>query len=133
MSNLFAHKVCSLWPIKMTLSVAITLGQSGSGCNGNEGVLHIPQISKAGDLPLDCLMSYLGHLLEREVLILQSQPNGLTYCGNFSLSSGKIYCTAWNWNEKRSFSASGALESNIKPCQRAPKKEAIWKKFDGPK
>ena len=28
----------------------MTLGQSGPGSNGNEGVLHIPQISKAGAL-----------------------------------------------------------------------------------
>ena len=33
----------SIWPIDRTLSVATTLGQSGPGSNGSEGVLHIPQ------------------------------------------------------------------------------------------
>ena len=58
-SNLFAHIVCSIWPIDRTLSGAT----SEYGSSGNEGVLLIPQISKAGDLPSDCLMSYLQHSL----------------------------------------------------------------------
>ena len=37
-----------------------TPDQRGPGSNGNEGVIHIPQISKAGALPSDCLMSYPG-------------------------------------------------------------------------
>ena len=51
----------SIWPIDMTLPGATTLGQSGSGSHGNEGVLHISQSSSIiGDLP-DCLVPYLGH------------------------------------------------------------------------
>ena len=46
-----------------TLSGATTLGQSGPGSNGNEGVLRIPQISKAGSSPSYGLISYPGHLL----------------------------------------------------------------------
>ena len=34
-----------IWPIDKTLSSAITLGQIGPGSDGNEEVLHIPQIS----------------------------------------------------------------------------------------
>ena len=34
-------------PIDRTLSGATTSGQSGPRSNGNEGLLHIPQISKA--------------------------------------------------------------------------------------
>ena len=48
----------------MALSGATTPGQSGPGSDGNEGVLHIPQIfSTAGTSPSDCLVSYPGHLL----------------------------------------------------------------------
>ena len=52
-------------PIDRTLSNATTLGQSGTGSNGNEGVLCIPQSSSiTGTSPPDCLVSYLGHSLE---------------------------------------------------------------------
>ena len=48
----------------MTLSVAITLSQSGPGINGNKGVLHIPQSSSiTGTSPSDYLVSYLRHSL----------------------------------------------------------------------
>ena len=44
-----------------TLSGAITLGQSGIGSNGNEGVLRIPLSSSiTGTSPSDCLVSYPG-------------------------------------------------------------------------
>ena len=33
----------SIWPIDGSLTGTTTLGQSGPGSNGNEGVLHIPQ------------------------------------------------------------------------------------------
>ena len=52
------------------LSDASTLGQSRSGRNGNEGVLHIPQISKAGVLLSNGLMSYSRHSFEGGVLPL---------------------------------------------------------------
>ena len=52
----------SIWPIDRTLSGATTLGQSGPGSDGNEGVLHFPQISSiSGTSPSDCLVSYTGH------------------------------------------------------------------------
>ena len=54
------HTVCSIWPIDWTLSGATTLGQSGPGSNGNERVLHIPQIFKAGTLLSDDSMLYSG-------------------------------------------------------------------------
>ena len=57
------YTVYSIKPIDRTLSRATTPGQSGSGSNGNEGVLFIPQISKVGALQSDGLMSYLGHSL----------------------------------------------------------------------
>ena len=44
----------SIGPIDRVLSGATTLGQSGSGSNGNEGVLYIPQSSSiTGTSPLD--------------------------------------------------------------------------------
>ena len=51
------HTVCSIWPIERTLFGATTPGQRGSGSNGNEGVLHIPQISSY------CFISYPGYSL----------------------------------------------------------------------
>ena len=55
------HTVCSIWPIDKTLSGATNPGQSEPGSNGNEGVLHISQISKSGASPSDGFMSYPGH------------------------------------------------------------------------
>ena len=55
----------SIWPRDRILSGATTPGQRGSGRNGNEGVLRIPQsfsITEAS--PSDCLVSYLGHSLK---------------------------------------------------------------------
>ena len=60
--------VCSIWPKGRTILGATTPGQSEPGRNGNEEVLCIPQSSKAGSSPSDCLMSYLGHLLKGELL-----------------------------------------------------------------
>ena len=52
----------SIWPIDRTISGATTSGQSGSGSDGNEGVLCIPQSSSiTGASPSDCLESYLEH------------------------------------------------------------------------
>ena len=54
-----------MWPIDRTLLGATTLGQSGPGSDGHEGVLRIPQSSSiTGASPSDCLVSYPGHLLE---------------------------------------------------------------------
>ena len=47
----------SIWPLHWTLFGAIILGQSGPGSNGNES----SNIIKAS--LLDCLVSYLRHLL----------------------------------------------------------------------
>ena len=55
--------LCSIWPINETISGGTTPGQHGHGSNGNEGVLFIPQISKAGASWLDSLMLYPGHSL----------------------------------------------------------------------
>ena len=81
-NHLFAHSLkgqtSSIWPIDMTLSGATTLGQSRPGSNGNEGILHIPQSSRAGTSPSDCLMSYPGHL-GVEVLLLCKDAVGVFY------------------------------------------------------
>ncbi len=44
-------RISSIWPIDRALSGVTTQGQSGPGSDGNEGVLQIPQISKAGTSP----------------------------------------------------------------------------------
>ena len=41
--------------------------------NGNEGVLHIPQISKTGTSPSDCLLSKLGYSLEESYCSAEMQ------------------------------------------------------------
>ena len=46
------------------LSGATTLSQSIPGSNGNEGVIHIPQMSQAGASLADCLMSYPGYIYD---------------------------------------------------------------------
>ena len=54
----------SIWPLDRALLDATTPGQSGSGSDGNEGVLCIPQSSSiTGTSPSDCLVSYPGHSL----------------------------------------------------------------------
>ena len=54
----------SIWPIDRTLSGATTPGQSGTGSNGNEGVLLIPESNSiTGTSPSDCLVSHPGHSL----------------------------------------------------------------------
>ena len=62
-SHLFAHIFCSIWPIDRSLSGSTTPGQNEPGSNDNEGVLHSPQIFKAGTSPSDGLISYQGHTL----------------------------------------------------------------------
>ena len=55
----------SIWPIDRTLPGATTPSQSGPGSDGNKETLRIPQSSSiTGNSPSDCLVSYLGHLLE---------------------------------------------------------------------
>ena len=76
---------CSLRLIDRTLSGATTPGQSGLGSNGNEGILHFPQISKAGALPSDSLMWYPGHSMEG---LYPSAEMQLMYC-----------TTSANWDE----------------------------------
>ena len=57
-------QVSSIWSIERTLSGATTPGQSGSGSDGNEGVLCIPQNSNITETsPSDCLVSYQAHAL----------------------------------------------------------------------
>ena len=63
----------------------LTPGQSLSGSNGYEQVLHITQSSSSGASPSNSLLTYLGHLLARGLTpllqcsrrILMSHPTGL--------------------------------------------------------
>ena len=78
--------VTSIEPIDRTLSGVTALVQSGSGSDGNEGLLHIPQSSSITEAsPSDSLMSYqdthwgrLTPMQRSSWCILQPQPNGLT-------------------------------------------------------
>ena len=54
----------SIWLIDRTLSGSTTPRQSEPESDDNEGVHHILQSSSIiGNLPSDCLVSYLGHWL----------------------------------------------------------------------
>ena len=60
----------SIWTIDRTLLDATTPGQSGTGSNGNKGVLCIPQSSNiTGALPSD-FVSYPGHILVVVVVVV---------------------------------------------------------------
>ena len=60
----FSAQFSSIWPIARILSGATTPSQTGPGSDGNEGVLHIPQISSITGTSLsDCFVSHPGHLL----------------------------------------------------------------------
>ncbi len=64
----------------MTQSGPTTLGQSGPGYDGNEGVLRIPQISSISGTSLsECLVSYPGPICRNPVGVFYS-PSPL---GNF--------------------------------------------------
>ena len=48
----------------MTLPGTTTLGQSGPGSDGSDGLFHVPKSSSiTGTSPSDCLVSYPGHSL----------------------------------------------------------------------
>ena len=60
------------------LSGATILGLSGSGSNGNGGVLCIPQSSSiTGTSQSDCLVSYIGHSVRRVLPLAEKQS---VYC-----------------------------------------------------
>ena len=64
----------SFLPIDRSLSGATTLGQSGPGSNGIDGVLHIPQSSSITEAsPSDCSVSYPGHSLGKSCFSAEMQ------------------------------------------------------------
>ena len=64
----------SIWLRDRTQSNATTQGQSGSGSDGNEGVLQIPQSSSITEAsPSDFLVSYQGHSLGESYLSAEIQ------------------------------------------------------------
>ena len=82
------------WPIDRTLSGATTLGHSGSGSNGNEGVLHIPQsITKAASS--DSLVSYPGHSLGESYPSAEMQSVYFTAPINWAKN---IWVTVISWD-----------------------------------
>ena len=76
----------SIWLIDRTLSGATSPSLSGPESDGNEGVLCI-----LGILTLDCLVSYLGHLLreggaylsaEKQLVYSTAPANWANFCLN---------------------------------------------------
>ena len=60
------------------LSGTTTPRQSGSGSDGKEKVLHIPQSSSiTGASPSDCLVSYLGYSLQGEGSYTSSEKQSM--------------------------------------------------------
>ena len=66
------HTVCSIWFIDRTLSGTNTQGQSRPGSNDNEGVLHIPQSSKA-------FHGLLHFTLDMYLIMLTVKQGGIKY------------------------------------------------------
>ena len=65
----------SIWSIDWTLSGATTPGQSGSGSDGNEGVVRIPQISSIIETsPSNFLVSWGTKILPSIWLTLVNAP-----------------------------------------------------------
>ena len=48
-----------LYGFKWTLTSTTSLGQSGPGNDGNEGVLHTPQSSRTGHSPSDVVKYHI--------------------------------------------------------------------------
>ena len=51
-----------------------TVGQSGPGSNGNEGVFRITQSFRAGTAPSDSLVSYTEHSFVVVVVVVGPAP-----------------------------------------------------------
>ena len=61
---IISTRFSSFWPINKTLSSATTAELNGTGSDGNEWLLCIPQSSNiTGASPSDCLVSYPAHTL----------------------------------------------------------------------
>ena len=72
-------QISSIWPIDKTLSGATTFGQGGSGSDGNERVLRIPQSSSnTGTSLSDYLVLYPGHSLRGDAVGVFHSPNQLS-------------------------------------------------------
>ena len=99
-SRLFATQAVLFLLFDRILSGAKTLDQSGPGSNGNKEVLHIPQSSRTGALPSDCLMSYPEHMLRggmsylcRDAVGIFYSPSrlGLNYCCHIRKKKQKTF------------------------------------------
>ena len=81
----------SIWPIHRTISGATTPSQGGSGSDGNEEALSIPQISSiTGASPSDYLVSYPGTLFWG-VLPLSGDVVSV-FCSPSRLSQERVEC-----------------------------------------
>ena len=80
----------------MTLTGTTTLGQSGPGSNGNEGVLRIPQSSRTGASPSHGLVSFPGPSLKR---ITHQQKSSCELCSNQLTELTTLIITFNNYNE----------------------------------
>ena len=83
-----------IWPIDRTPFFATTLGQSGPGNDGNEGILYIPKSSCITEaLPSDCLVSYPGHSLNESAemqSVYSTAPTNWTYIWWWGFSFGDL-------------------------------------------
>ena len=97
--DLFAHIVCSIWSIDRTLSGTTSLGQSGPGSNGNEGILRVHQISI---LPSDYLVSSPG---------IQDTCWGMSY---LTAETQSVYSTApADWAVDQGVMATKNIQSSV--------------------
>ena len=106
-NNFFAHssnhRKCLnsyIWPIDRTLTGITTPGQSETGDNDNEGLLHIPQSTRTGKSLLDGLVLYPGLFLMVGVLPLCRDTVGIFYSFKW-LGSTYVWCDSFlEWGKK---------------------------------
>ena len=78
-----------------TLQGATSPEETGPGSNGNQGELHIPQISKAGASPSDGLIPYPEHSMGSGVSLLCRDAVGVFYSPSW-LGLSFVEVERWN-------------------------------------
>ena len=106
----------SIWPIDRTLSGATTSGQSGLGSDAEKAVLCIPQSSSiTGTSPSDYLVSYPGHMLWGQVLLLCKDVVGIfsspSRLGHLMVGSSCKFHSYYSISMKMRLSSSLEMES----------------------
>ena len=86
----------SIWPRVVAPDRVLSMGQSGPGSDGSEGVFHILQSSSiTGTSSLDCLVSYQGHSLRKSYLSIEMQLVSSAAPANWA--DNRYNNSKWEW------------------------------------